>query len=180
MMRHSDTDDAAPFEAPSRSQQRRDALAVLDLAEALVALPPSRLDALGLPEDVRAEIDHVRRITAHVARKRQLAYLAKLMRRHGEEAFADARAGLNHDRDHQRRETATLHRFEALRERLLSEGDAALTELLARHPHADRQHLRALMRQARSEREQNKPLHAYRELFRLLRELEEGGGDAVG
>jgi ribosome-associated protein len=40
-----------------------------------------------------------------------------------------------------------------------------------RYPDADRQQLRQLARQARTEREQNKPLHAYRELFRLLREI---------
>jgi len=47
----------------------------------------------------------------------------------------------------------------------------ALTELLAAHPGADRQQLRQLARQARSERAAAKPPHAYRELFRSLRDL---------
>ncbi|HEY3520514.1 MAG TPA: DUF615 domain-containing protein, partial [Rhodanobacteraceae bacterium] len=44
--------------------------------------------------------------------------------------------------------------------------------LISEHPDLDRQHLRALVRQVRCEREANKPLHAYRELFRVLRELQ--------
>ena len=64
---------AGDDERPSRSQQRREALATLELAEQLVALPPSRLARIDLPDDVREEIATTRRITAHVARKRQLA-----------------------------------------------------------------------------------------------------------
>ena len=66
---------------PSRTQQRREALAVLALALQLIELQPSRLAKLELPEDVRREIDVTRRITAHIARKRQMAFLAKVMRR---------------------------------------------------------------------------------------------------
>jgi ribosome-associated protein len=158
-------------ERPSRSQQRREALATLALAEQLVALPVSRLARIDIPDDVRAEIAQTRRITAHGARKRQLAYLAKLMRRHGDEAFASAHAALGADRDRQRQDAAALHRLEALRERLLDDGDAAFGELVDRHPQLDRQHLRSLVRQARVERDAGKPLHAYREIFRVLREL---------
>jgi ribosome-associated protein len=49
-----------------------------------------------------------------------------------------------------------------------------------RWPQADLQHLRNLRRNALKEREQNKPPRAYRELFRILRELEEGGAVADG
>jgi hypothetical protein len=40
-------------------------------------------------------------------------------------------------------------------------------------PQADLQHLRTLRRNALKEREQNKPPRAFRELFRVLRELDE-------
>jgi len=53
---------------------------------------------------------------------------------------------------------------------LIAEGDDALNEFVATFPHADRQQLRQLARQARTERDQGKPLHAYRELFRMLRQ----------
>jgi len=160
---------------PSRTQQRREALAVLELAGQLVELPPTRLAKLDLPDDVRDEIANVQRIASHIARKRQLAFLAKLMRRHDDEAFATARAELGENRDKQRQETAAMHRLEAMRNRLLAEDEAALSELIAEHPQVDRQHLRSLVRQARIEKDTpGKPPRAYREIFQLLRDLQAG------
>lgn len=165
------TDDNEHDYGPTRTQQRRDALAVLALAGQLVELPPSRLDKLDLPDDVRAEIAQTRRITAHVARKRQLAYLAKIMRRHEDSAFDAVRAALGENREKQRQETAAMHRLEAMRERLLGDDEQALAELIAEHPAIDRQHLRSLIRQARVERDASKPPRAYREIFQLLKDL---------
>lgn len=169
--RPQDKEDEEDF-GPSRSELRRNALDMLKLAGQLVELPPSRIPKLNLPEDIVDEISRTRKVTAHIARKRQLAYLAKMMRRHGDEAFADARAALGEDRDRQRQEAAHMHRLEAARERLLEGGDIAMGELFDKHPELDRQHLRSLVRQARAEREANKPLHAFREIYRILKELE--------
>ena len=161
---------------PSRSQQRREALAVLTLAGQLMELPPSRLAKLDMPEDVRREIDITRRITAHGARKRQLAFLAKVMRRYGEDDFAAVRAELGENREKQRQENAVMHRLESMRDRLIAEDESALSELIAEHPQVDRQHLRSLVRQARIEKETpNKPPRAYREIFQLLKELNQSG-----
>ena len=65
-----------------------------------------------------------------------------------------------------------MHRAEAWRERLLEDGDAALSELLESHPDADRQQLRQLVRSALDERRKDKPPRAYRELYRAIRALE--------
>ncbi|WP_329742783.1 ribosome biogenesis factor YjgA [Dyella sp. A6] len=165
------TDDPDHDYGPTRTQQRRDALAVLELAGQLVDLPPAKLAKLELPDDVRDEIANVRRITSHIARKRQLAFLAKLMRRHDTAAFDAVRAALGENRDRQRQETAAMHRLEAQRDRLLDD-DQALHALIAQHPELDRQHLRSLIRQARVEKDSpNKPPRAYRELFQVLKEL---------
>ncbi|UPG84878.1 DUF615 domain-containing protein [Luteibacter aegosomatis] len=166
-------DDEEDF-GPSRSELRRNALDMLKLANQLVELPPTRIPKLGLPEDIVDEIGRTRKVTSHIARKRQMAYLAKQMRRHGDEAFVNARAALGEDRDRQRQEAAHMHRLEAAREKLLEGGDVALGELFDKHPDLDRQHLRSLVRQARAEREANKPLHAFREIYRILKELEAG------
>ncbi|MGN6236453.1 ribosome biogenesis factor YjgA [Dyella sp.] len=160
---------------PSRTQQRRDALAVLAFATQLVEMQPAKLAKIDLPEDVRNEIANVRRITAHIARKRQLGFLAKVMRRYDDEAFAAARAALGVNREKQRQETAAMHRMESLRDRLIAEesSDDALAELIARQSDLDRQHMRSLIRQARIEKATpNKPPRAYREIFQLLKELE--------
>ena len=171
------TDDPEHDYGPTRTQQRRDALAVLALANQLVELPPSKLAKLDLPEDVQREIAQTRRITAHIAHKRQLAFLAKVMRRHDPEVFDGVRAALGVNRERQRQETAAMHRLEAMRDRLLADADAAISELITQHPNIDRQHLRSLVRQAKIEHEGNKPPRAYREIFQLLKQLAEEGAD---
>jgi ribosome-associated protein len=160
-------------ERPSRSVRRREALDVLAFAKQLSELPPARLARLELPDDVREDLAEVQRTPSHIAHKRQLAHLAKLMRAHDEEDFAAARAALANDRGKNARDTAALHRAEALRKNLLGDNaDAALTAFITDHPGVDHQHLRALIRQSRRERETNKPPRAQRELFRLLREID--------
>jgi len=166
--RDEETDE---FLGPSRSQQRREALAIFDLAEVLVALTDGQLAPIPMPDDLRDKIRDARRITAPIARKRELQYLAKHMRREEDETLDAIRRALVHDREEARRDTAMLHQLEAWRERLLTEGDSALAELLQAHPHPDRQHLRQLVRNAKEERAKNKPPHAYRDLFRELRKL---------
>ena len=157
---------------PSRTQQRREALAVLTLASQLIELQPSRLAKLELPEDVRREVDITRRMTAHGAKKRQLAFLAKVMRRYDDADFASVRAELGENREKQRQETAAMHRLESMRDRLIAEDETALPELIAEHPQVDRQHLRSLIRQARVEKDvPTKPPKAYREIFQLLKDL---------
>lgn len=176
MSNHTETTDTDEDFGPTRTQQRRDALAVLALATQLCELPPTRVAKMNLPDDVLTEIGNVRRITAHGARKRQLAYLAKIMRRHDDADFDDARAAMGENRERQRQETAAMHRLENQRDKLLADDDA-LAPFIAEHPGVDRQHLRSLIRQARSEREANKPPRAYREIFQMLKDLA-GGGDA--
>jgi ribosome-associated protein len=170
-----DPEDPSDDARPSRSERRREALDVLAFAKRLAELPPARIAKLELPDDIHAELAEVQRTPSHIAHKRQLAHLAKLMRAHADEDFAAARAALANDRAAGAREAAALHRIEALRESLLgNDSDAALTAFIAEHPDSDHQRLRALIRQARRERTTGKPPRAQRELFRLLRSTDAG------
>ena len=177
--RKTNPDEAAPEAgAPegdaataSRSQRRREALDVLKLAQALAELSDAQLAGVPLSDDLLDEVRRTRAVRQQIARKRQSQFLAKQMRKLDDDELAAIRAALEHDRDVARRETASLHQVESWRERLIDGGDDALGELLTQHAHADRQRLRQLARQARAERDGGKPPHAYRELFRILREL---------
>ena len=90
---------------PSRSELRRAALAVFELAERLVALSEAQLEAVPLSDELRALVMASRKVTQHIARKRQLQYLAKHLRRRADE-LAPIEAALAHDRDGGRREAA--------------------------------------------------------------------------
>ncbi len=155
----------------SRSQNRRDALDVLALGEKLVSLTPAQLARVPVPEDLLPHIAEAKRITAHIAHKRQLAFLAKHMRREDEATLDAIRDALDVNSETSRREVAALHRAEDWRERLLKDGDKALSTLLEEYPQADRQQLRTLVRNAQAERAKNKPPRAFRELYQVLRTL---------
>lgn len=163
--------NSGDYLGPSRAQQRREALDVLALAQMLGELSDSALRRLPLPEHLLPHFAELRRTSAHGARKRQHAYIAKQMRGEEDETLEAIRDALAAGGEAARQETALLHRAEAWRERLLDDGDAALAELLDAHPQADRQQLRQLVRNALDERTRNKPPRAFRELFRVLREL---------
>jgi len=164
-------EDTGEFLNISRSQNRRDALDVLALGEKLVALTPAQLARVPVPEDLLPHIAEAKRITAHIAHKRQLAFLAKHMRREDDAALDAIRDALDANSETSRREVATMHRVEDWRERLLKDGDKALGALLDEYPHADRQQLRTLVRNAQAEKAKNKPPRAYREIYQLLRTL---------
>ena len=171
-------EETGEFLGDSRSQQRRDALEILNLGQQLVALTDAQLAKLPVPESLLPHIRESRRITSHIAHKRQLAFLAKQMRREDDEVLDAIRDALDEKGDAARREVAAMHRVEAWRDRLLAEGDAALAELIGQYPDADRQALRQLVRNTLEERKRNKPPRAFRELFRHLRELILAGGTA--
>ncbi|UJB16325.1 ribosome biogenesis factor YjgA [Xanthomonas translucens] len=173
-------EDTGEFRGDSRSQQRRAALEVLTLGEKLVALTPAQLAKLPVPEALIPHIEESKRITSHIAHKRQLAFLAKQMRREDDAALDAIREAMDANSDGARREVAAIHRVEGWRARLLADGDSALSELLTEHPEAERQRLRQLIRNAKEERLKNKPPHAYRELFRELRELVLGADSGLG
>ncbi len=169
---HSDDqlDDEEDF-GPSRSDQRREALGVFELALRLMELGDARIGQIPMDETLRDLVLASKKITAQIARKRQAQYLAKILRREEDDALQAIRAALDHDKVDGRREAAALHKVEYWRDRLVRLGDDALGELLLEHPQADRQHLRQLARNAQQEKLRNKPPHASRELFRELREL---------
>ena len=164
-------DESGEYLGPSRAQQRREALDVLALVQALGEHSTAELEKLPVPEHLLPHFAELRRISAHGARKRQHAYIAKQMRGEDEAVLDAIRDALAAGGEAARQETALLHRVEAWRDRLLADGDAALSELVEQHPSADRQQLRQLVRNALEERARNKPPRAFRELFRVLRDV---------
>ena len=162
-------DDEPDDDFKSKSALKREADALQRLGEELVALGAADLAPLPLPESLRAAIEEAQRIGHHHgARRRQLQYIGKLMRRIDAEPIAQA---LEARRQAARRDALRVHEIERWRDRLLGEGDAALGELLVLRPDADRNRLRQWMRKANDESARGMPSASARALFRYLREL---------
>lgn len=155
-------------EEPSKSQRKREAHAVLTLAEELLAMSASVRQSIPLPDDIRKLIEKTSSIRSHIARKRETRFLAKQLRNTDLEPVYEALEAL---RNEARGEAARLHLLESWRDRLLEEGDAAVMILCEKAPAVDRQKLRQLIRQASKEQAAGKPPAAARKIFRMLREF---------
>jgi ribosome-associated protein len=87
-------DELEAQEAPSRSARKRMSHDLRRLGEELVALRPERLRDLPLPEQLEEAIAEARRLTSFGARRRQVQFIGKLMRRLDEDSVAAIRRAL--------------------------------------------------------------------------------------
>ena len=150
---------------------------MLELGAKLSELSDAQLAKLPIPDSLMPHIVETRRITSHIAHKRQLQFLAKQMRREDEETLDAIRDALDEKGEAARKEVATMHRAEAWRDRLLDDGDDALAAFLEEFPTTDRQHLRTLVRNAGEEKKRNKPPRAFREIYHVVRDAMEEAGN---
>jgi ribosome-associated protein len=154
-------------EKPSKTERKRVMHELQALGERLIGLNSEQLAAIALPENLLEAVEQARRITKHEARRRQLQYIGKLMRAVDPEPIREKLKiwdGVSTE------ETARVHRIERWREKLL-EDESGLGALVQVHPGIDTRLLRALVRNAREERNAGRPPRAYRELFRALRDI---------
>lgn len=166
-------DDSGFPERPSKSQRKRDMHALQDLGEQLVALSLDQLKKVPMSESLADAVREAKRITSHEGRRRQMQYLGKLMRNVDP---APIQAQLDVFNGISKAEIARQHRLERLRADLLDD-EKTLQAIGELWPEADFQQLRTLRRNAIKERELNKPPRAFREIFRILRDLDAAAGE---
>ena len=159
------------YSGPSKSQLKREMTALQDLGAELATLSKERLAKIDMPERLRDALLDAQRFTKHEAKRRQMQYVGKIMR---DIDTAPLQAAMDEIKGNSTAATVRQHRLENLRTRLM-EDETKFSELARDFPTADIQHLRQLRRNAIKEAQQNKPPRAYRELFRELRALEDGG-----
>jgi len=157
------------YDRPSKSSRKREAAAAQDLGTRLIALKESDLRALDLPEQLLDAILLAQRITSRGGLARQRQYIGKLMR---DVDPAPLEKALDADSRGSQIDAERHKRIEAWRARLLTEGPAALDELLKWNPGADRKALQALIDKSTGTRiDSGSREAASRELFRSLRTL---------
>lgn len=157
---------------PSKQQQKRDAEAAQALGARLVELALPQLQELfarhDLPTKLYEAVVACRAIKAREGKRRQLQYIGKLMRGIDPAPVQDFLAQLQRGRQ---AASAQHHQLERWRERLLSEGETALSELVTDYPRANAKQVRQFIEQAQRESARQQPPRASRQLFRYLRDL---------
>ncbi len=167
-------DDDDVYDGPSKSQVKRELLAITELGKKVVELPFDKVKQLPIDEKLLEAIRDCQKITTRgEGRRRQTHYVGKLLRN----ADVDAIRRQFDIWEHGSKEvTAQMHRLESLRDRLITD-DSELTHFLNDYPEIDGQQLRALIRAARKEQSQNANLNpdqepqrkSYRALFQFLK-----------
>ncbi|MCR8921574.1 DUF615 domain-containing protein [Dasania sp. GY-MA-18] len=156
---------------PSKSELKREMHALQELGGKIVKLSSGQYATIPLAGILKEAIDTARRIKSREGLRRQMQYIGKLLRETDigpiEQAFIELENG----------RINAAKRFQALeqwRDELIAQGPNAIETVIAKHPQADRQHLRQLILQANREQKANKPPAAARKIFKYLRELDEG------
>ena len=149
---------------PSKSELKRTAHAQQALGERLTRLAIRQLKTLELPEAIIEAIDEFHRLPkSHLARRRQLQFIGKLMRDVDQPAIEKQLQALEAPTPSQ----PELTPAEIWTENVLKEGISVVESLLHLAPALDRQKLRQLMRNASKAKETaelnkiRQQLHAY-------------------
>lgn len=153
----------------SKSEIKRDAEELKQLGNELVDLGKNALEKIPLDDDLRAAIELAQRIKKE-GRRRQIQLIGKMLRARDVEPIRQA---LDKLKNRHNQQVVLFHKLEALRDRLVEQGDEALNEVFTLYPDADRQQLRVLIRNAQKEKAASKPPKSARQIFSLLRELAE-------
>jgi len=159
-----------PNEGPSKSELKRQMTERQKLAEVLAALSSDALKSIPMDEAIKTAIAETPKIKSFEAIRRHKQYLGKLMRFLNEEELETIQKRLDAIQGVSKAETAKLHFLESYRDKLIT-NDETFTALIEKFPDMDIQNMRTLIRNARREKEQNKPPKAYREIFRVLKDL---------
>ena len=183
------SDEADGFDSlpPSRSEKKRQSIALQNMGEELTRLGPQEVKSLDLPADLKEALTLYSRIGDHEGRRRQMQFIGRVMR---EIDPAPIRAMLDARREVSAAATAALHKAEQWRDRLLAADEAELTSLLetllATRPKAaqpaedgpdagskplEAGELRTMALAARKEAADNSAPHARRALFRAIHKM---------
>lgn len=159
-------DDDFDDRPPSKSQLKRDMHELQALAFRLTELNEEQLSQVPMTPELAKAVRDTRTITKREALRRHRQFLGKLMRNADHEAIALAVQNMSVQHN---RMTRLLHVMERWRDELVAGGDQEIARFVEEFPQVDRQLLRQLARNAKTEAAANKPPASSRKLFKMIR-----------
>ena len=152
----------------SKTQVKKELLELNKLGQQVIELTGSAMQKVPLDNELLDAIKAAQNMNRKKpSYKRQIQFIGKLLRSRETAPIIEA---LDNLKGQQHKAKAHFHKLEAWRDKLVDLGDEALQSLMSEHPQLDRQRLRQLIRQAKKEKDQNKPPKAFREIFQYLKE----------
>jgi ribosome-associated protein len=160
---------------PNKTQIKKELAILFALSEEMSELSATQLKTLELPDNIYKAVVEVSGMPHKGARKRLLKFITGQLNKIEVEPVLEKLARMKNKSAHAVREHHIVERW---RDRLIAGGNDVLTELLNEQPHADRQQLRQLLRNAQKEAEAAKPPKSSRLLYRYLKDLFKVEGEA--
>jgi ribosome-associated protein len=153
---------------PNKTLIKKEIGILFKLAEEMSVLSAAHLKSLELPEKIHKAVVEVSVMKLNGARKRLLKFIAGQLHKMDVDPILERLARIKTQSAHVVREH---HITERWRDRLINDGNDALTELMDEHPQADRQKLRHLVRNAQKEAELAAPPKSSRLIYQYLKAL---------
>ncbi|MGH1472421.1 MAG: ribosome biogenesis factor YjgA [Cellvibrionaceae bacterium] len=162
----------------SKSQLKREMEDLQKLGKQLIDLNETQRKTFSLPEELEDAILEHKRITKNEAKRRQMQFIGKLMRKANHEAIQEKLDAIVADQSKLKK---SHHMIEEWRDKLITGDQDQVTQFLADFPNIDRQTFRQLTRNAIKERKINEELErksqtnrkksaATRKLFQFIRD----------
>jgi ribosome-associated protein len=150
----------------SKSQKKRNMIALQSVGEELVALSADVINKMDLPDELRVAILDAKRIpnSKHGGNKRQMQYIGRLMR---EVDPAPILAQLQALKAPNQKQTAQHHLAERWRERMLADA-TSIAAFVREFPEADQTVLEKYLAAAKDDHAKQRPPKNFRLLYQTL------------
>lgn len=155
----------------SKSQVKREMIALKKLGERLLELSTEQFNSLSMEGRLKDAVIEAKRLRRGKAKKRQIQYIGKLMRSLDVDSL---RMAIERFDSSSKLHAQQFHKLEKIRTGLMQDDSLTINELFAEHTGIDRQYLHQLVRKAQKEQDSaGSDRTHYRKLFRFLRSLQE-------
>lgn len=155
---------------PSKSELKRRMTGLRKLADELSRIPQADLLDFDLVPSLVDSIETAKRLKSSNARNRQLRHASKLLDKSGEEVIEQLQGYFESKRLKAQSFNAVHKLIESWRDRISSNPNDAIQELINEYPAVDRQEIRTLARHAAKEKASGTAMTQQRKLFCYLRD----------
>ncbi len=161
--------DAQDDSRKSKSQLKREVIALRKLGERMLDFSKEQLSTLSIDDRLKEAVIDAKQLRRGGARKRQIQYIGKLMRSVDVEPIKMAMEIFDSS---SKLHAQQFHKLEKIRAGLMADDSVTIERLFAEHTDIDRQYLHQLVRKAQREWDSTEDRSHYRKLFRYLRSLQ--------
>ncbi|QRN40743.1 MAG: DUF615 domain-containing protein [Neisseriaceae bacterium] len=155
----------------SKTKIKQEMNALQALGKRLTTLSIAERRKLSIPDFLEEAIQDYSKIKSNGAKRRQLQFIGRLMKELSQGNVQVITTYFSILDGNNQSYNAYIKRLEITRNALIS-NEGTLTEFLYQHPNVESSYLRTLIRNCKKESSDHKPSRAYREIFKLLREVE--------